>query len=139
MAANKDPIWSSAPDVQWIVIPSGTAANTALDGTGTVFTAFTADATNGGYVQSIRVKAPSVSAATVMRVFINNGSTNATAANNSLIEELSIPIVTSSNTAASPTWDIPINRALMPGYKINICLGTSVTGAVMATAFAGKF
>lgn len=139
MPANKDPIWSSAPDVQWIVIPSGTAANTALDGTGTVFTAFTADATNGGFVQALRVKAPSVSAATVVRVFINNGSTNATAANNTLIEELAIPIITSSNTAATATWDIPINRALPAGYKLNVCLGTSVTGAVYFTTFAGKF
>lgn len=139
MPANADPIWSKAPDVQWIVIPSGTAANTALDGTGTVFTAFTADATNGGFVQTLRVKAPSVSAATVMRIFINNGSTNTTAANNSLIDELAIPVTTSSNTTASPTWEVPIYRAIPAGYKINICLGTSVTGAVMGTVFGGKF
>jgi hypothetical protein len=137
--ANIDPIYSKAPDIQWTTIPSGTTANTAGDGTGTVFTVFTADATNGGFVQSIRVKALSVSAATVIRFFINNGATNTTATNNSFIDEMSIPIITASSTVAVSIFELSIGRALPAGYKINCCYATSVTGAIALTAFAGKY
>ena len=139
MPANIDPIYSKAPDIQWTTIPSGTTANTAGDGTGTVFTVFTADATNGGFVQSIRVKALSTSAATVIRFFINNGSTNATAANNSFTDEMSIPIITATSTAAVSVFELSIGRALPAGYKINCCYATSVTGAIYLTAYAGKY
>jgi hypothetical protein len=137
--ANIDPIYSKAPDIQWTTIPSGTTANTAGDGTGTVFTVFTADATNGGFVQSIRVKALSTSTATVIRFFINNGSTNATAANNSFTDEMTIPAITATSTAAVSVFELSIGRALPAGYKINCCYATSVTGAIALTAFAGKY
>ena len=139
MPANIDPIYSKAPDIQWTTIPTGTTANTAGDGTGTVFTVFTADATNGGFVQSIRVKALSTSAATVIRFFVNNGSTNATATNNSFIDEMSLPIITASSTAAVAAFELSIGRALPAGYKINCCYATSVTGAIALTAYAGKY
>lgn len=139
MPANIDPIYSKAPDIQWTTIPTGTTANTAGDGTGTVFTVFTADATNGGFVQSIRVKAQSTSAATVIRFFINNGSTNTTAANNSFIDEMTIPIITATSVAAVSVFELSVGRALPAGYKINCCYATSVTGAIALTAFAGKY
>lgn len=139
MPANIDPIFSRAPDIQWTTIPSGTTANTAVDGTGTVFTVFTADATNGGFVQSIRIKAASVSAATVIRFFINNGSTNATAANNVFFDEMSVPVITASSTASVAVFELPVGRALPAGYKINACYATSVTGAINLCAIGGKF
>jgi hypothetical protein len=136
---NIDPIYSKAADIQWTTIPTGTTANTAGDGTGTVFTVFTADATNGGFVQSIRVKAQTTSAQTVIRFFINNGASNTVATNNSFFDEMTIPLVGSNPTAAVPVFDLPIGRALPAGYKINCCYGTSVTGAIALTAFAGKY
>lgn len=139
MPANIDPIYSKAADIQWTTIPTGTTANTAGDGTGTVFTVFTADATNGGFVQSIRVKALSVSTPTVIRFFINNGSSNTVATNNSFIDEMSIPTITGSSTVAVSVFELSIGRALPAGYKINCCYATSVTGAIALTAFAGKY
>jgi hypothetical protein len=136
---NIDPIYSKAADIQWTTIPSGTTANTAGDGTGTVFTVFTADATNGGFVQSIRVKALSVSTVTVIRFFINNGSSNTVAANNSFIDEMLIPSFTGTSVAATQVFELSIGRALPAGYKINCCYATSVTGAIALTAFAGKY
>jgi len=138
--ANIDPIYSKAPDIQWTTIPASTTANTSMDGTGTVFTVFTADATNGGFVQNIRIKSPGVSAQTAIRFFINNGSTNATAANNTLIDEVTLQTFTAVNNAAAPVIDVPIGRALSAGYKINCCYGVSNTSAaVYLTAFGGKF
>ena len=139
MPSNIDPIYSKAADIQWTTIPTGTTANTAGDGTGTVFTVFAADATNGGFVQSIRVKALTISTPTVIRFFINNGSTNTVAANNSFIDEMSIPTVAASSTVAVSVFELPIGRALPAGYKINCCYATSVTGAIALTAFAGKY
>lgn len=139
MPANIDPIFSRSPDIQWTRIPSGTTANTAVDGTGTVFTVFTADSTNGGFLHSIRLKAVSVSTGTVLRFFLNNGLTNATPANNTFIDEMTLPTITASSTAAAVVYDLPVGRALPPGYKINCCYATSVTGAIDITAFGGKY
>jgi hypothetical protein len=139
MAANTDPIYSRSPDIQWTTIPSATTANTAGDGTGTVFTVWTSDSTNGGFLQRVRIKALSTSTATVLRFFINNGSTNGTAANNSFFEEVTIPAVTASSVAAVQPFEVPFNVALPAGYKVNCCYATSVTGAVYLTAIGGKY
>jgi hypothetical protein len=139
MPANIDPIYSRLPEAQFVSIPGGTTANTATDGTGTVFTVFTADATNGSFVQSIRIKAAAVSTGTVIRFFINNGLTNATAANNVFFDEMTLTTVTSSNTTAVPVYELSVARALPPGYKINCCYGTSITGAVHLVAFGGDY
>jgi hypothetical protein len=83
MGANTQPIFSLAGDVQWGAT-TATTLNTAKDGTGTVLTVFTADITNGGFVQRIRFRPAGTNIATVARVFINNGSVNSTPSNNIL-------------------------------------------------------
>ena len=80
MVANTAPIFSRQAHVSWV---NGiTAANTAKDGTGTVDTVFTADATNGSFLQKLIIRPRGTNVVSVLRVFLNNGSTNATAANN---------------------------------------------------------
>ena len=76
MAANTAPIYTALGDIQWGATDGngGAAgplktANTAKDGTGTVLTVFTADATNGGYVQRARFRAVGTNVATVARIF----------------------------------------------------------------------
>lgn len=137
--ANTAPIFSSAPDVQWTVIPSGQAANTGADGTGTVFTVWTADAANGGFLQRLRIKAPAVSTSTVMRVYINNGGATSNAANNSLFEEVGLSVVALNNTVSSVPVEIPMGLALPAGYRITVHLATQVTGAIAVTGVGGKF
>ncbi|MBB1161464.1 hypothetical protein [Aquariibacter albus] len=139
MPANTDPIYTRKPDNQWVTIPGGTAANTAVDGTGTVFTAYAADATNGSFLQRLRVKAAAVSAATVLRVFLNNGGSNATPENNVLIDEIALPAITGSNTSSVQVFDVTLNLGLTPGHKINVCLATSVTGPVNITGIGGCY
>jgi len=117
-----------------------TTQNTATDGTGTVSTIFTSDATNGGFVQKLIVRAlGSTTSATVLRVFVNNGSTNATVANNSLIAEITLPVIVSTNAAAQPDFVVPLNIALPAGYKLNCVVGTTVTGGWQVTAVGGKY
>jgi hypothetical protein len=136
MPANTTPIYSKAPDIQWCVIDT---ANTAKDGTGTVGTAFTADATNGGRVEKLKVRAKGTNVATVLRVWINNGSTNATAGNNTLIYEVTIAATTLSEVAALADTEIPLGIALPLGYKINVTIGTTVAAGLHVTAIGGKY
>lgn len=137
MAANTSPIFTLSPDIQWAV--AITAANTAMDGTGTVVTAFTADATNGGYVSMIKLKAAGSNVATVARIWLNNGSTNATAANNTLLGELTLLATTASNTLGLAEYSYPLGFALPAGYKINVTLGTAVSAGWIPTVIGGKY
>lgn len=138
MPANTNPIFSKASNNQWAA-STITAANIAKDGTGTVTLVFTADATNGGFVQGIMFKALGTNVATVARIFLNNGLTNATAANNSLVADITLPATTLSEVAAQPDYFLPINRALDPGHKLNVTLGTAVAAGYAVTVWGGKY
>jgi len=136
--ANTAPIFSSAGDIKWGTTPI-TTANVAKDGTGTVLTVFTADATNGGFVQRIRFRSAGTNIATVARVFINNGSTNATAANNVLFDEITLAASTLSETSSQVTNELPLNFALPAGYVLNITLGTTVAAGYYVSVIGGKY
>lgn len=136
--ANTAPIFSSAGDIQWGPT-TATTANVALDGTGTVMTVFTADTINGGFVQRMRFRPAGTNVATVARVFINNGSTNATPSNNILWDELTLAATTASPNSALPTYELPLNFALPPGYKLNVTLGSSVAAGYYITVIGGKY
>jgi hypothetical protein len=149
MPANTTPIYSKVGDIQWGAADGdgGTAgplktANTAKDGTGTVLTIFTADATNGGRVDRISSRAVGTNVATVLRVFINNGETNATIANNTLITEATLAATTLSEVAALADVTIsgtPFPLVLPPGYKLFVTLGTTIAAGVRVTAYGGKY
>src|ERR1700747_1878368 len=140
MAANTSPIYSKVADIQWGTLI--TTANTAVDGTGTVVTIFTADATNGGRAERIKARAAGTNIATVLRIFINNGSSNTTASNNTLYAEVTLPATTLSQVAALADacvgiLDFPL--VLPPGYKLNITIGTTVSAGYYVTAVGGKY
>lgn len=139
MAGNTTPIFSKVADWQWItgITTADTAKN--LSAATTSYLVFTADATNGGYVKKLRVRHLGTNVATVMRVFINNGSSVATLANSILFDELGVGANTVSETSASTVYELPINEALAPGYKIYVTIGTAVASGLAATAVAGKY
>jgi hypothetical protein len=138
MAANTAPIYSRVPDVQWLAAAIATA-NTAKDGTGTVGTVWTADATEGGRIEKLKVRQLGTNVATVLRVFINNGSTNATAANNALYMEKTIAATTLSEVAELVDIEIALNLPLPAGYKINVTVGTTIAAGLMVTGVGGKY
>lgn len=135
MAANTAPIYSRISDLQMPGAVIGTTANTATDGTGAGITSiFQADATEGSYVQKVIFKAISTTAATCIRVWYHSttgaftpGTTN-TAANTTMVAELSVAAWTASNTLASPQYEIPINLPMPAGTRLLVSFGTS-TGA----------
>lgn len=136
MAANTNPIYSRIPDVQWGQIDT---ANTAKDGTGTVVTVFAADATEGGRIEKVRARAKGTNVATVLRLFINNGSSNATAGNNVLFTEITLPATTLSEVAALAEQEVSLNLSLPAGYKINATIGTTVSAGYALTGVGGKY
>jgi hypothetical protein len=140
MAANTQPIFSIAGDAQWS-ISAMTTANTTKDLTsGTIYLTYTAPS-DGGFIQRIRFRTlGSNSNATVARVWINNGLTTGTAANNTLFDEITLISTTVSEVAAQATFELPCNFALPATYRIYITLGTAPTSAGwQSTVIAGKY
>ena len=138
MVANANPIYSRTPDMQWGTTAL-TTANTAKDGTGTVLTVFTADATEGGFCGTLVARAAGTNVATVLRVFINNGGANSTPANNILRYELTLPATTLSEVAQLAPYEIPLNIAINAGYKINCTIGTTVAAGYYISVNGGKY
>ncbi len=121
-----------------------TAANTALDGTGTTLLIATAPlvaSPAGSFIERIRCMHKGTNVATVARVFWNNGSTPTVAGNNSLIAEKTIPLNTLSQVAESVPQDITINQVLK-GHastpeRIYVSIGTAVAAGIQFTAMGG--
>ena len=140
MPANTVPIFSKAPDIQWIGYM--TAANTTADLTsGTSYNVFTSDSTNGGFLKKIRLRPTPAgnTTATVCRVWINNGSTTGTATNNSLYDEITLPAITASGTAMVAGYEVPFLEPLPAGYRVYLTIHTASANGWQATAIAGKY
>tara|TARA_R110000868_G_C10826671_1_gene759029 strand:+ start:334 stop:762 length:429 start_codon:yes stop_codon:yes gene_type:complete len=139
MALNTNPIYSGVGDLQWTTVL--TAINSSYDATAanaaTVFSA----SISGSFVQRIRFKASGSTTATVARVFINNGATSASAANNVLFDEITLPLTTGIQTAATAVYELPMNIALPAAYRILTTLATaqSTGGGWYATAVGGSY
>lgn len=112
---------------------TGAGANNSL--------VFTADATNGSVLRRLRFKAAGSNVATVARIFINNGSTNATATNNSMYGEFVLPVSNASASAlTSPDYDYDLADLVLPaGFRVYVGLGTAVASGWIVTPVAGKF
>lgn len=138
MAQNTQPIFTKTPKINWGTTKI-TTANTAKDGTGTVLTVFTADATNGSYLSSISFRAAGTNIATVARIFINNGSDPTTASNNVLFNEITLTATTLSEVTATSNYVLPMNIALPAGYVINVTLGTTVAAGYYVSTVGGDY
>lgn len=136
--ANNNPIYPGGPQIEWA--PAFvTAANTAKDGTGTVGTVFTADATYGSYLKELKFRAVGSNVQTVARVFMNNGSSNAVAANNSLIGEITLAATTLTETQNQSDFVLGLDLPIPKGYKINVALGTAVAAGYQVTGIGGSY
>jgi hypothetical protein len=136
---NNQPIFSRVGDIQWSGA-SASAANTTKDlTTGTTYSVFHADPTSGGYVQRIRFRPLGTNAATVARIWINNGSSTGVAANNILFDEVSLSATTISETSANTLVELPLNFALPPNYKIFVTLGVTASAGYAVSVIGGKY
>lgn len=144
MPANVAPIYTLKGDVS---NNAGTGMNQAVTAAANDYTgigannslAFTADATNGSFIQKLRFKPIGTNVASVARIFINNGLTNATAANNTFFGEISLPATTISAVTALIEIDYPLNLVLPPGFRIYFGLGTGVAAGWVCTPVGGVY
>lgn len=106
---------------------TGISANNQL-----VFTA----GTNGSRIVGLKFAAIGTNVQSVARIYVNNGSTNTTAGNNSLIGAVTLPATTASNTVAEPTatymfdggaLDIEANWRIYVGLATTVAAGWRVT------------
>lgn len=126
MAGNTQPQFTLKGNIGFAVL---TTANTKSDGTGTIatdlFVAFTADATNGSYVEFARIEgvasvAATATSATVVRLFASSKTSGATATTDTvLIAEIAIPAITADQTTtATNVYDVPLGFRLPAGWTI---------------------
>ncbi len=137
MAANTSPVFPGT--IENVIGSTLATANTAKDGTGTVVTVFTGDATNGSRLDYIQLQALGTNVATVLRVFLNNGSDPTVAANNALIREFTISATTLSEVAALANNNLIMNWPVKPGYKINLTIGTTVAAGLKPVGVGGHY
>lgn len=134
-SANTAPIFPLTPVLVWATL---TAANTAPDGTGVVSTLVTGGA-SGTRVDKLRVRPLGENVATVLRVFVNNGGDNATAANNALIAELDCPATNASNSASSIGQELALDVVLPADYRLCVTICTAVASGLTVTAEGGDY
>jgi hypothetical protein len=147
MAQNTNPIFPLIPVNSWV---SGVAANAATPGvtanttkdltSGTIYGPIeTAEATNGSRVDFIKVRSLGTNVATVIRIWINNGSVTTTAANNTLYLERTLSATNVSETAEQPDIILPLNISLAAGYRVYATFGTAVAAGFHLTAIGGDY
>lgn len=136
MAVTALPIFAQTP--VFTVGQTITTANTAKDGTGTVVLLYTAGA-NGSRVDAIKVRSTGTAVATVIRIFVNNGATAATATNNSLYTEATIAATTLSEVGAQTDNSLTMNISLPATYRVYATIGTSVAAPLQVSAVGGDY
>lgn len=138
MAANTTPIYSRIADIQFnpLVLTGNT---TTTLGAGTIYLLFTADPTNGGRVERVIIMPLGTNAATVFRLWINNGGVTTTATNNTQIRDITIPATTVNQAAAIGSIESILNVVLPPAYTLYATLGTTVLAGFAVTVFGGKY
>lgn len=159
MAANTAPIFSITPNVASVKIAT-TAAVTTSDGVSTgstpslLYQVFKAGA-NGSFVQRVRFNSIATAAnitgvATVLRVYISTVNTGGgpgvvgatTAANTSVIAEISVPAVISGNSINAPVYfEVPLNIQLATGQYLLVGqhVAQTTNQQWQATAIGGDY
>jgi hypothetical protein len=147
MAQNTNPIFPLTPVNSWVSGAAATAgtpgltANTTKDlSSGTIYgPIFTGKAVDGSRLDFIKLRSLGTNVASVIRIWINNGSVTTTAANNTLYLERSTLATTVSETAEQADFILPLNISLPAGYRIYATFGTAVAAGFHLTAVGGDY
>jgi hypothetical protein len=140
MALNTTPIYSGVGDIQW-----GTAAlvtaNPSFEASGSGATIFFTASVSGGFVQRVRFKPSGSTTGTVARIFIANANTPSTGSNVVLFDEITLGAATVTQTSAQPVYEVPMNVALPPNYKLVATVGTAQVagGGWYVSAVGGSY
>ena len=139
MANNTIPIHVLRHRLSWAAAAVNTGNTTTDLTSGTSYDIFTANAVNDSFVREITFRPLGSNAVTVARIWINNGLTSATAANNTLLTEITLPATTVSQVAALLDTTVCLNMGLPAGYRIYVTLGTTVASGFDVTVKGGDY
>lgn len=146
MPANTAPIFPLVPTVTWVSGTAATAgtpgltANTTTDLTaGTIYGPLETAGANGARIDAIKVRPLGTNVATVIRLWINNGSVTTAAANNTLFMERTLASTTVSQTTEQSDALIPMNLSLPAGYRVYATFGTAVAAGFHLTVLGGDY
>lgn len=140
MPANVEPVYTLTPQNGQ---GSLGAANTGADLSSNAALVFTGG-TNGSLLVEVRIKyLPGTSTvATVARLWLNNNGTLSTTTNNSLISEITMAAITTTQVAATidTVFQLPRNGLfLKASNRIYVTVGTWSTGTFMISAYGGDY
>ena len=112
------------------------ASGTATPATGTIV----ADPINGQRITKVVFQPIGACVATAGRIFLNNGQTAATAANNIYLKDVSLPLLAAvSEVISMPPTEVTLDVVVPPFHKLNVTLGTTVATAYAVYAVAGSY
>lgn len=151
MAANTAVPFTRTTDFQLGAALINTAASVVYDISGTIGTdiykIYTADATEGSFVQRVRFKyfanGTTTSVAATMRVWISSTTSGTpTISTSAFFDEIALPATGAlSTTTQIPCFDVPFNVWLPPSYTIlcKITVSQSANTGYSACVVAGKY
>lgn len=124
MTANTQPIFTLTPNDGVVAI---SAANTARDGSGTLYDVVTAGA-NGTRIDHIEVVAQGTTTVNVVRLFLYNGTTNF------LRQEILVTAITPSTSVAVFSTQVTFTNGLVipTGWKLRASTNNAETYNVFA-------
>jgi len=144
MAANTNAVFLLTPKTGFTI--TSTSAVTSFDGTdANVKLLFTASATFGSKIEDVYWQYTGSTGANSpnIRFWINNGSTVATAANNSYLMEFNIPNVTVSQMAVNSPGSVGLmwraNLILPVSYRLYVATTAAITNGIAVTAVGGDY
>lgn len=99
-----------------------------------------ADPINGQRISKVVFQPIGACTASAGRIFLNNGQTSATAANNTYLKDVSLPTLAAvSETISMPPTEVTLDIVVPPFHKLNVTLGTTVATAYAVYAVAGSY
>lgn len=138
MAANTSPTFTLTSQ-NWFSDALIATANTTLDLTsGTIYLLATAGA-DGARFERIYLQPVGTNTASVARLWINNGSTTGTAANNRWFWDFTLPGTTNSIVASIPAVWFEINLRVQATYRLYGTLGTTVAAGYHGLVEGGNY
>lgn len=145
MPANTTPIFPVTPKIQWgTVLTADATASKNHDGTAAGAVLLFTAGPNGSRIDEIKALPLGTNVASALRIFINNGSVNTTAANNTVYSDTSLPASTINEVAGQTEVIVRQpndNRSLVlpPNYKLYATIGTTVAAGWEVVVQGGDF
>jgi hypothetical protein len=133
MPAGTSPIFPQVPSIGIASLVSNTAVTSRSVIVGTTgLTQLTPNSTNGTRVDFIEVQGQGTTVATIINVWLNDGT------NSYLVEEISLPATTANTTSVAATTTVSYTKLTLPPTN-RLFVSQQVSANVTVFAFGGQY